>query len=81
MTPDYLRRVLWQPPATRDPAVLGPEVRDALAAYGARPWQLDLVAPAVTEAILRAEEEPVEPDESRSCREPARRAPCWETRR
>ncbi len=58
MTPDHLRRVLWQPPATRDPALLGAEVRDALASYGARPWQLDLVAPAVTEAVLRAEEEP-----------------------
>ena len=60
MTPDHLRRVLWQPPATRDPVVLGAEVRDALASYGTRPWQLDLVGPAVTEAILRAEEEAAE---------------------
>jgi ribonuclease D len=58
LTPDHLRRVLWQPPETRDPTVLGAEVRDALAAYGARPWQLDLVAPLVTEAVLRGDEEP-----------------------
>ncbi len=63
MTPDHLRRVLWQPPATREPVVLAGEIRDALAAYGARPWQLDLVAPAITEAVLRAEEEPAPPPE------------------
>jgi ribonuclease D len=58
LTPDYLRRVLWTPPATREPEQLAEEVGAALAAYGARPWQVELTAPVITEAILRADAEP-----------------------
>ena len=72
LTPDYLRRVLWTPPRTRDPERLATEVADALGALGARPWQVELTAPVLTEAILAADAEPepvavapdeVEPDE------------------
>ncbi|MEV1293451.1 HRDC domain-containing protein [Pseudonocardia sp. NPDC049635] len=38
LQPDLLRRLCWTPPADGD-------VRGALAAGGARPWQVDLLAP------------------------------------
>ena len=37
LTPDYLRRVLWTPPATRDPKPLAAAVAAALSELGARP--------------------------------------------
>ncbi len=46
MTPDVVRRALWQPP-TRT------EVEDVLAGHGARPWQVELVAPIVRDALTR----------------------------
>ena len=58
LTPDYLRRVLWTPPATRDPVSLAAAVAAALAALGARPWQIELAGPVVTRAILDADAEP-----------------------
>jgi ribonuclease D len=58
LTPDYLRRVLWSPPATRDPEQLEAEVGAALAAYGARPWQIELTAPLITRATLDADDQP-----------------------
>ncbi len=57
LTPDYLRRVLWTPPATRDPELLEREVGDALVALGARSWQIGLVGPVITAAILQADAE------------------------
>jgi ribonuclease D len=58
LTPDYLRRVLWTPPETRDPVELAVAVGVALASLGARVWQVELVGPAVTRAILEADEAP-----------------------
>lgn len=55
LTPDTLRRVLWTPPETREPQDLSDAVGRALADHGARTWQIDLVAPVLTEAILSAE--------------------------
>lgn len=63
LTPDYLRRLMWAPPATRDPADLAQAVREQLAAYGARPWQAELVTGALVGAILGGDVEPDEPDE------------------
>lgn len=63
LTPDTLRRVLWTPPATREPAELSANVQESLAGYGARAWQVSLVEPVLTEAILAADVEPApEPD-------------------
>ncbi len=46
ITPDYVRRVLWQPPdADRD------AVEQALLELGARPWQVELTAGVLAEAI------------------------------
>jgi ribonuclease D len=58
LTPDSLRRVLWAPPATREPQELAEAVAEALAAMGARPWQVGLVGPVVVDAVLRADVEP-----------------------
>ena len=63
LTPDYLRRLMWAPPATRDPADLAAAVREQLAAYGARPWLAELVTGALVGAILGADVEPDLPDE------------------
>jgi ribonuclease D len=57
LTPDYLRRLMWAPPATREPAELAEAVRAQLASYGARPWQAGLVTGALVGAILGAERE------------------------
>lgn len=57
LTPDYLRRVLWTPPATRGDD-LPAAVAEALAALGARPWQIELTGPLLVEAIRQADEEP-----------------------
>jgi ribonuclease D len=57
LTPDYLRRLMWAPPATREPAELADAVRAQLAAYGARPWQAELITGALVGAFLGAEVE------------------------
>lgn len=62
LTPDYLRRTLWTPPASRDEATLAPAVAEQLAGLGARPWQIELAGPVLVEAILAAEVEP-EPED------------------
>jgi len=61
LTPDYLRRLMWAPPATREPAELAEAVRDQLASYGARRWQAELITGALVGAILGAEQEPEQP--------------------
>lgn len=45
LTPDVLRRLMWDPVEPTDSAV-----RAALQARGARPWQVDVVAPIVLAA-------------------------------
>ena len=71
LTPDYLRRVLWTPPATRDPKALATAVDAALSELGARPWQIGLAGPVVTHAILEADKPPPEPPEPAEPAEPA----------
>ena len=51
LTPDYLRRVLWKPPAA-DRAQMETAVAEELATLGARPWQIEITAPILTTAIL-----------------------------
>jgi len=57
LLPDTLRRVLWEPPETRDPASLLDGVVDQLGARGARGWQVALCAPVLVEAVLVADAE------------------------
>ncbi|CAM3423311.1 HRDC domain-containing protein [Nocardioides dubius] len=53
LTPDTMRRVLWTPPdATAHELVEA--VGEALRGYRARPWQVELTAPLLAEAILSA---------------------------
>lgn len=47
LTPESLRRVLWQPPGPGDEE----SVDAALATLGARPWQRELVVPLVVAAL------------------------------
>ncbi|WP_426242030.1 HRDC domain-containing protein [Nocardioides sp. LHG3406-4] len=56
LTPDYLRRAMWAPPATRDPGALAEALAAQLSSYGARPWQTDLVTPPLVDAVLGADE-------------------------
>jgi len=47
ITPDTVRRVCWEPPKSVDVESVGA----ALAGYGARPWQVEQVAPVLVEAL------------------------------
>ncbi|MEV0504085.1 ribonuclease D, partial [Streptomyces spectabilis] len=47
ITPDTVRRVCWEPPAP----VSVETVSAALAAHGARAWQIEQVAPALAAAL------------------------------
>ncbi|KOG44658.1 3'-5' exonuclease [Streptomyces virginiae] len=47
ITPDTVRRVCWEPPQRLTPDA----VSQALAGYGARPWQVELVTPALVTAL------------------------------
>lgn len=47
LTPDHVRRVLWQPPTDPTPE----RVAETLTELGARPWQIELAGPIVTTAI------------------------------
>ncbi|MFB2555989.1 ribonuclease D [Herbiconiux liangxiaofengii] len=48
LTPEFLRRVSWNPP---EPLTLE-SLSDALAELGARPWQIDLTAQPILEAFV-----------------------------
>ena len=64
LTPDYLRRAMWTPPATRDPDGLARALEAQLASYGARPWQVGLTTPLLVDAVLQADERAQSPVES-----------------
>jgi ribonuclease D len=57
LTPDFVRRVLWTPPATRELEPLTQAISVALRDLGARAWQVRLTAPIVAEAVLVADSE------------------------
>lgn len=54
VTPDYVRRVLWQPPGDDPETVAG-----ALRALGARPWQVELTAGILATAIAENPQVPI----------------------
>ncbi|HEV2253609.1 MAG TPA: ribonuclease D [Streptosporangiaceae bacterium] len=51
LTPDALRRISWDPPEPSDPD----SVAEVLAGYGARPWQIELTAGPIANAMRGAE--------------------------
>jgi ribonuclease D len=50
LSPDLVRRLMWSPPEPRDAA----GIAEALRAGGARPWQVELTGPVLTEAAGKA---------------------------
>jgi ribonuclease D len=55
LTPDHLRRVLWEPPEVQDEATdLAEAVAERLRGLGARPWQIELTCQLLAEAIAAA---------------------------
>jgi ribonuclease D len=57
LSPDALRRVMWQPPEPADAAAIAA----ALRALGARPWQVALTAAPLAAALLRPPPDPDPP--------------------
>jgi ribonuclease D len=57
LAPDTLRRLSWDPPQRCDPG----SVAEVLAGYGARPWQIELTAGPVAEALNAAGTEAEKP--------------------
>jgi ribonuclease D len=52
LTPEVLRRVAWTPPASLDAESVG----EALAQWGARPWQVEAAAASVASAFVDADQ-------------------------
>ncbi|MFF2191752.1 HRDC domain-containing protein [Streptomyces sp. NPDC058157] len=50
ITPDTVRRLCWEPPRNAD----ADSVAEALSGYGARPWQVEQVTPALVTALRSA---------------------------
>jgi ribonuclease D len=71
MTPEFIRRVCWKPPAGARDSMSVLEVEKALIELGARQWQVDLVAPALAAALLEREPVPVPVTEVAEAEEPA----------
>jgi ribonuclease D len=51
LTPDYLRRVLWKPPVA-DRSEMESAVAEVLTTFGARRWQVEIMAPMLARAIV-----------------------------
>ena len=66
LTPDYLRRAMWSPPETREPGELMDALVAQLMSYGARSWQVGLVAGPLTEAVIAGDQPDEVPDSSDS---------------
>jgi ribonuclease D len=62
LTPDTLRRIAWEPPAEPTAETVGA----ALAALGARPWQIEATASAIADAFVRAAQTPADSHEDPS---------------
>jgi ribonuclease D len=60
LTPDYLRRVAWRPPAEITETAVAEELRT----LGAREWQVEAVAPLITDAFLNPQ--PLPPKEPKA---------------
>ncbi len=54
LTPDYVRRVMWEPPQPDEGEDLSDLVAQRLTALGARPWQVELARGPLTDAITTA---------------------------
>jgi ribonuclease D len=59
ITPEHVRRVCWKPPTGATESLSITAVEQALTELGARKWQIALVAPALSAALLEREALPV----------------------
>jgi ribonuclease D len=57
LTPDYVRRLLWEPPAAADSPDLPDLVANRLRELGARRWQVDLTRDLLVAAIIAGEQD------------------------
>ncbi len=73
ITPDYIRRLCWEPPPGATEVINEGAVREKLATLGSRQWQIDIVAPLIASALLEKEAlpEPKVADEAASEENPA----------
>ncbi len=55
ITPDYIRRLCWEPPIGATETLNEGAVREKLASLGARQWQIDIIAPLIALALLEKE--------------------------
>jgi ribonuclease D len=58
LTPEFLRRVAWAPPAEIGPETVG----EALTTLGARPWQVDATAQVIADAFVATDQTPDDPE-------------------
>ncbi len=59
LTPEYLRRLAWQPLASADPDSIAAALRE----LGARPWQIDASAQKISDAFVEAHQSLLESPE------------------
>ncbi len=62
LTPEYLRRVAWQPPQPATSETIGA----ALVGLGARPWQIEQTAQRIADSFVDVAQRPTEPAETDS---------------
>ena len=55
ISPEFVRRITWSPPAQSTVVRDEEAVRSALLTLGARAWQVDLVASAIADALLESQ--------------------------
>lgn len=55
ISPEIIRRICWAPPTPRATNADVNAVSEAMAALGARPWQIEIVAPSLAAALLERE--------------------------
>jgi ribonuclease D len=70
ISPEIIRRICWAPPAASATGVDVQAVSEAMAKLGARPWQIELVAPSVASALLEKEPREVPAPETPESPEP-----------
>ncbi|TQS91264.1 ribonuclease D, partial [Arthrobacter sp. TS-15] len=66
LTPDYLRRVTWRPPAD----ISLESVAEELRSLGAREWQISFAAPILTEACLNPAPLPAKESKAKEAKAP-----------
>ncbi len=62
LTPDYVRRLLWEPPEAESADELRDQVSARMRELGARQWQIELTAELLTRAIRSGDDAGSSPD-------------------